>query len=115
MGEVDVKRLLFTVCCALLSGGCTPRETMKVQTFSPKPIDLAKIDAKDYQELILAVNDNYAPETKEFNDARLHREENMFMYFRVYSGMSSACYRVTIDRNRSRILNIQPDCPIEEE
>jgi hypothetical protein len=38
----------------------------------------------------------------------------MFLYFQVYSGASTACYRVTVDRNRSKIINMQPDCTIEE-
>lgn len=94
--------------------GCTPKEAYRIQTFSPMMINLQKIDEKNYEELVTAVNEAYAPDTKEFNDARLWKEEKQFMYFRVYSGRSTMCYRVTIDRNRSKIINMQPDCPIEE-
>jgi hypothetical protein len=94
---------------------CTPKEAYRVQTFSPVMIDMAKIDNKNYEELIGAVNAGYAPETKEFVDARFFREEKMFMYFHVYSGKNSGCYRVTVDRNRSRIVNMQPDCAIDDE
>ena len=96
--------------------GCTPKETHReLVTFSYIPIDMVKIEAKDYSELINAVNDQFAPKTKEFVDARLYKEEGMYMYFRIYSSASSACYRVNVDRNRSKIINIQPDCPIDEE
>jgi hypothetical protein len=77
-------------------------------------VDMVKLYQKDYSELATEVNNHYAPETKEFNDVRLLNEEKNFLYYHVYSGSSSACYRVTVDSNRSKIINIQPDCPIEE-
>jgi hypothetical protein len=92
-----------------------PKVTMRVQTFSPIMIDMGKIDAKDYGQLVDAVNAQYAPSTKEFVDARFLKVEDMFLYFHVYSGSNSGCYRVTVDKNRSRIVNMQPDCAIEEE
>ena len=108
------KRVLaFSMVVIVL--GCTPKETMKVQTFSPKMIDMAKIEAENYEELSGAVNDDYASRTREFNDTRLLKQEENFLYFHVYSNKSTACYRVTVDRNRSKIINIQPDCAIEEE
>lgn len=95
--------------------GCGPKEVHReLTTFSYIKIDMTKIEVQDYSELIGAVNAQFAPDTKEFVDARLYKEEGMFMYFRVYSGASTACHRVTVDRNRSKIISIQPDCPIEE-
>lgn len=93
---------------------CTPKETYNLQIFNPILIDISKIDEKDYSEIVAIVNDKYAPKTREYTDARFLKEEKMFLYFHVYSGRNSSCYRVTVDRNRSRIVNIQPDCPIEE-
>jgi hypothetical protein len=112
---VTVLRLLVVAVACIAIIGCTPKEVYRVQTFSPVMIDMAKIEGKDYVEIINAVNTVYAPDTKEFVDARFLKEEKMFLYFHVYSGKSSACYRVTVDRNRSKIINMQPDCPIEED
>jgi hypothetical protein len=99
----------------LMASGCTPKEAHReLQTFSPITIDMVKIDTEDYSELITAVNAAYSPDNKEFNDARLFKEEGTFTYFHIYSGSSTACYRVTVDKNRGRIINMQPDCAIEE-
>ena len=111
--EVVMKQLLVSVIFGLALFGCTPREVYRVQTFSPIMIDMVKIAGQDYQQLIDAVNTNYAPESREYVDARFLREENMFLYFHVYSGKNNSCYRVTVDRNRSKIVNIQPDCPVD--
>ena len=111
-----MRQVCFIAVAFMVMVGCTPKETHReLITFSYIPIDMVKIAAKDYSELINAVNERFAPETKEFIDARLYKEEGMYMYFRIYSSASSACYRVNVDGNRSKIVNIQPDCPIEEE
>jgi hypothetical protein len=111
-----MQKCIISIVAAVLFIGCTPKETHReLQTFSPIMVDMTKVDEKDYSELITAVNTNYAPKTKEYIDARLFKEEGMFIYVHVYSGASTACYRVTVDRNRSRIINIQPDCAIEED
>ncbi len=108
-------RLMVVLVSVILLFCSPPKETVRLQTFSPIKIDMDKIKEKDYLQLIDAVNTNYAPSTKEFVDARLLKEENMFLYFHVYSGQNSGCYRVTVDENRSKIVNMQPDCAIEED
>ncbi|MBN1578559.1 MAG: hypothetical protein JW913_18495 [Chitinispirillaceae bacterium] len=111
-----MRQTFILLCAFLVMTGCGPKEVHReLTTFSYIMIDMVKIEAQDYSELIGAVNEQFSPKTKEFNDARLFKEEGMFMYFRVYSGASTACHRVTVDRNRSKIISIQPDCPIEEE
>ncbi|MBN1758815.1 MAG: hypothetical protein JW863_10875 [Chitinispirillaceae bacterium] len=110
-----MRQLLGVMVSAILFFACTPKEVYRVQTFTPFRIDMAKIEEKNYQELVDAVNINYAPETKEFVDARFLREQDMFLYFHVYSSRDNGCYRVTIDKNRSKVVNIQPDCPVEED
>lgn len=105
------------VCFLMLSAGCGPKQgyvSRGLQTFTPVMIDMEKIENKDYSELIATANENYSPGAKEYVDARIYKEEGMFMYFRIYSGASTACVRVTVDKNRRRILNMQPDCAIEE-
>ena len=73
--------LFFTL---MLFVGCTPpKEELIVQTFSPIMVDMTKIEEKNYQELIDAVNTRYAPKTKEFIDARLLSEQDMFLYFHI--------------------------------
>ncbi len=107
-------KVLLIIVALIPALSCMPKETHReLVTFSYIPVDIAKIEGKDYSELINAVNERFAPVTKEFNDARLYKEEGMYMYFRIYSSASSACYRVNVDRNRKKIVNIQPDCPIE--
>ena len=111
-----MRHALVVLCACIAFAGCTPKEVHReLTTFSYIPIDLAKIVGKDYAELIAAVNSQASPTKKEFVDARLFREEGMFMYFRIYSGSTTACYRVTVDRNRSKIISMQPDCPIVED
>ena len=104
--------MLFFVTMLFIS--CTPpKEELIIQTFAPIMVDMTKIEEKNYQELIDAVNTRYAPETKEFIDARLLDKQDMFLYFHVYSGKNSGCYRVTVNENRKRIVNMQPDCSVE--
>lgn len=113
-----MKSVLLSVIVILLIS-CTPKNQTRVgelelQTFSPIPVDMEKITAEDYSECIAVVNSTYAPETQEYTEARLNKEEGMFLYIQVFSGASSACYRVTVDKNRKRIINMKPDCVIEE-
>jgi hypothetical protein len=111
-----MKNTLLMLCAALALGNCAPEPVHReLTTFSYIMIDMAKIQAKDYSEICTAVNNQAASPKKEFVDARVYKEEGMFIYFRVYSNASTACQRVTVDRNRSKIISIQPDCPIEEE
>jgi len=113
-----MKGVVFVVGCFVVFGGCSPKQTQgnrELQTFSPVMIDITKVEAKDYAELVAAVNTTYSPDKKEFVDARFLKEEAMFIYVHVYSGATTGCFRVTVDKNRSRIVNMQPDCSIEDE
>lgn len=113
-----MRYLVVALLCAVFSIGCSPKQTQgtrEVQVFSPVMVDIAKVEAKDYTELAAAVNARYSPDRNEFSDARLLREEAMFIYVHVYSGASTGCFRVTVDKNRSKIVNMQPDCTIEED
>ena len=76
-------------------------------------IDLSKIDQNDFSEVVSIVNSTYAEGKDAFGDARVLKEESNFTYIMVYSlSTDGACYRVSIDRNRSRIVNMQPNCSI---
>jgi len=113
----NMRYLVIAAVFAVASTGCSPKQMQvshSVQTFSPVMIDMKKIEEKDYSQLIDAVNTSYAPQTKEYVDARLLKEEAMFMYFHIYSAANTGCFRVTVDKNRSRIINMQPDCSIDE-
>ena len=111
-----MRYLLIVLCAGLAIAGCAPKEVHReLTTFSYIMVDMAKIAGKDYSEICAAVNSQASPQKKEFVDARLYKEEGMFMYFRVYSNVTTACQRVTVDKNRSKIISIQPDCPIDEE
>lgn len=109
-----MRRMFMLFFAAILFVGCTPpKEELIIQTFSPIMVDMTKIEEKNYQELIDAVNTHYASSTNEFIDARFLSEQGMFLYFHVYSGKDSGCYRVTVDKNRKKIVNMQPDCAVD--
>lgn len=106
---------IFVAAFFIVLCGCSPKQSQReLVSFSYIQIDMAKLEAKDYSEVVDAVNTTFSKQKREFVDARLLKEEGMFSYFHVYSSVSTACYRVTVDRNRSKIISIQPDCPIEE-
>ena len=66
-----MRQVCFIAVAFMVMVGCTPKETHReLITFSYIPIDMVKIAAKDYSELINAVNERFAPETKEFIDTR---------------------------------------------
>jgi hypothetical protein len=113
-------KLFIIICLCIWATGCSSKtvrikeETLGIQTFSPKPVDMQKIDEKNYDEIKAVVNEAFAPETNEFDDVRFDKEQGMFLYFLTYSNVSNACYRVTVDRNRSKVVSIRPDCVMEE-
>ena len=114
-------RLLVIVCLSMWVVVCSSsnevrvkEETLGIQTFSPKPVDMQKIDEKNYDEIKAVVNEAFSPDRNEFDDVRFDKEQGMFLYYLAYSNASTACYRVTIDRNRSKIVSIRPNCMIEE-
>lgn len=109
-----MNRLLLIVLLLLAGAGCAPKKTLELQTFSPVVISLAALEQQQFEELIDVVNTTYDPGRKEYHEAKLYKEEGQFIYYRVYSARSTACYRVTVDKRRSRIINMQPDCVIEE-
>lgn len=105
----------WLIALVLLVGiGCAPKKTLELQTFSPIVISLPALERQQFSELVDVVNAAYDPDRKEYHEAKLYKEEGQFLYYRVYSVRSTACYRVTIDKRRSRIINMQPDCAIEE-
>lgn len=97
----------------LFSISCSSTKAPVLQSFNPIPIDLQKVDQKDYSEVVDIVNKNYAGSSSAFGNAAVLKEAPPFLYLRVFSLTDDgACYRVSIDRNRSKIINIQPDCSV---
>jgi hypothetical protein len=88
----------------------------ELHSFTPVKISIEKIDAKEYSEFLEIMNKEYP------GDAGLHvRVEHLnstpaFVYLHVFpKGDNQGCYRVTVDKKRQSIVNVQPDCIIEDE
>lgn len=94
---------------------CNSNRAPAIQSFEPIPIDLEKINQKDYTELISIVDRIYGGSNNIFNYATVIKEETTYLYLRVYSSIDESCYRVSIDRNRSKAVNVQPDCSVSVE
>ncbi len=109
------KNLFLHLLTGLLVIACSPKNTMVIQSFELIPIDLEKINQKDYSELISIVDKNYGGGNNIFKTASLVKEEANYIYVRVFSSSDESCYRVSVDRNRSKVINIQPDCEVTVE
>lgn len=106
------KNLILHLMTVLLVIACSPKETLIIQSFEFIPVDLEKIDQKDYSDLITIVDNKYGGGDDVFKTASLVKEEAHFTYIRVFSSKDESCYRVSVDRMRSKIINIQPDCEV---
>jgi hypothetical protein len=94
---------------------CNSSRSPGMQIFSPIAIDITKFDQQDYSEIISLVNKVSGSEPSTYNQVSILSNESTFSYIRVNSSIDESCYRVSIDRHRSSIVNIQPDCAITEE
>ena len=104
----------FTVLCLTLQlVSCSSSKAVGLQSFTPVAVDMQRIDQKDYAEIVDIVNKNYADSEHSYGNASVLKEEASFIYLRVFSVFEDgACYRFSIDRHWSKIVNIQPDCSI---
>ncbi len=109
------KNLILHLIVILLVIACSPKDTLVIQSFEFIPVDLEKIDQKDYSDLITIVDNKYGGGNDIFKTASLAKEEAHFIYVRVFSSKDESCYRVSIDRMRGKIINIQPDCEVTVE
>ena len=106
---------ILMLTLALMNSGCSSRKAMVVQTFSPIHIDMQKLQQNDYSDVIGVVNASYDGGSHDYNHAEVLREEAMFLYLTLTSNIpGDGCCRVTIDKNRSSIINMQPDCPVSK-
>jgi hypothetical protein len=109
------KNLTLCLFLALLVIACRPKDTMVIQSFELIPVDMEKIDQEDYSEIITIVDNKYGGGNGVFKTASLVKEEAHFVYFRVFSSVDESCYRVSVDRHRSKVINIRPDCEVTVE
>jgi hypothetical protein len=107
--------LLTIILISCGSSKQTVRVTQKpgaLQTFTPIVVDTVKIENKDFSEIEKAVNDTYAKGEAVYGDAQLSRQEGKYIYIHVFELRNeNNCYRVTVDKRSTRIVNIQPNCP----
>ncbi|HLV32385.1 MAG TPA: hypothetical protein VKY57_12515 [Chitinispirillaceae bacterium] len=109
-----MKNYLIILCVAFCTLQCasTRIPELELQSFSRIPIDLEKLDKKDYSEIFNVLNNTYADGQEMFNEITVIKDNGPFLYLRVFSAADDhTCYRVTIDRHRSAIINMIPDCP----
>lgn len=106
------KNLILYLALALVVIACSPKDTLVIQSFEFIPVDMEKIDQQDYSDLITIVDNKYGGGNDVFKTASIVREEAHFVYFRVFSSKDESCYRVSVDRMRCKIINIQPDCEV---
>lgn len=111
-----MKTFLITIFAAFCLIQCASTRTpeMGFQTFSRIPVNAENLEKKDYAEIFKIMNDKYADGQNVFNEISVINENGSFLYLRAFSAADdNTCYRITIDRNRSAIINIVPDCPQE--
>ncbi|HEX3019744.1 MAG TPA: hypothetical protein VHP36_05565 [Chitinispirillaceae bacterium] len=109
------KKLILLLIAGLLVSSCSSKKTMVIQSFELIPVDMSKVDQKDYTDIITIVDNKYGNGNDIFKTASLVKEEAHYIYLRVFSSSDESCYRISIDRNRSKIINIQPDCAVTVE
>lgn len=106
----------YALCILTVVVACSSSKPMVVQSFSPIPIDISRVQNGDYAEVEQIVNAKVADGQPTYGETSLAKEEATYLYLRLFSRVKEGqCYRVTIDKRRSAIVNMQPDCPIEEE
>lgn len=111
-----MKKLTFLlVFLIMVFYSCGSTQKVMIQSFEPIPVDLNKIDQKDFSELISIVDNAYGGGKNTFQQAALFKEESSYIYVRVFSAVDESCYRVSINRNRSKVVNMQPDCSVSIE
>lgn len=106
------KNLILLLLTGMLTIACSPKNTIQIQSFELIGVDMEKIDQKDYSDLITIVDNKYGGGNDVYKTASLVKEEANYIYVRVFSSRDESCYRVSIDRNRSKVVNIQPDCEV---
>ena len=111
-----MKVVIFFLIAQVICIGCSSQKPqLLLQMFSPVAIDVNKVNNGDYSEIVDIVNKNAGDETHLFGDPKLMQGGEIFVYINVFSlSDDGACFRVTIDRHRSSVVNMQPDCPVNE-
>ena len=108
-----MKSLLFLLGTVALLISCASSRAPELQSFTLINVDLQKIDHKDFSEIEQIVNNTYAGGKEAFGNTSILKDEPTFLYLKVFSlSEDGACYRISIDRHRSKIVNMQPDCSI---
>jgi len=103
---------LSFISAVLFITGCAGSRKVTLQHFQPVPVDILKIDNNDLSEVEQVINDAYAGGEKMYTDLKVTLKEGQYIYIHAFSRVNeSDCYRATVDRNRAKIVNLQPNCP----
>jgi hypothetical protein len=100
----------------LLAIGCASTKQPEIVTFSPLSVNRVLLEKKDFSEVISIVNKQYDGGKHAFTTVDIMREEAIYLTLKLTSNNSAdGCCKVSVDKNRSAIVSMQPDCPIEVE
>lgn len=100
----------------LLVIGCASTKQPEIVTFSPLNVNRELLEKKDFSEVMSIVNGKYDGGKHVFTTADVMREEAIYLTLKLTSNNSAdGCCKVSVDKNRSAIVSMQPDCPIEIE
>jgi len=110
------RRVLFTTLLLAMTLGCAAKKQLEVITFSPLSVDKGLLENKDYSNVIAVVNANYNGGGNNFSQAEVIREETIYLTLKLTTdNAAGGCCKVSVDKNRSAIVSMHPDCPVEED
>jgi hypothetical protein len=107
------KRLNLVTLALAITIGCASTKQPDVITFSPITVDKGLIEKKDYSNVITVVNAQYDGGHHSFSNVEVVREETIYLTLKLTSdNTAEGCCKVSVDKNRSAIVSMQPDCPV---
>lgn len=110
------RRVIFTALFLIMTIGCAATKQPDLITFSPLPVDKGLLENKDYSNIIAVVNANYNGGGNNYSQAEIIREETIYLTLKLTTdNAAGGCCKVSVDKNRSSIVSMHPDCPVKED
>jgi hypothetical protein len=89
-----------------------PQKKREIQRFDPIPVNLERLEQGDFSEIDSIINNRYGESTHIFGGTMVTKDEGAYLYLHTFSQIAEdICYRTTVNKVRSKIVSIQPDCP----
>lgn len=109
-------RMLVVISTLVAVIGCASTKQPEVITFSPLSVNRELLEKKDFSEVISIVNKEYDGGKHAYSKADIMSEETIYLTLKLTSAIGAdGCCKVSVDKNRSAIVSMRPDCPIDVE